>query len=73
MRNAKRLHLGQEAVCADGLGRITEIHAKEGNIVGSVKIDTYVNNRGCIWNIDNVNVVQLPVFTRCEYDFYFCK
>lgn len=45
--------LGQEVICPDGYGRISEINYGPANTV-SIKVNTYVNNRGCIWAEHNI-------------------
>lgn len=46
--------LGQEAICPDGLGRVSEIEP----LFGGIRIDTYINNRGCVWDPKNVELID---------------
>ena len=50
--------LGQEAICPDGLGRITELKYWQGKLY-EVRVKTYVDDRSCMWAAHNVEL--LPV------------
>ena len=54
--------IGQEAVCPDGLGRVAKIIWLNG-VIDRIKIDTYIENRGCEWAPLNVRLVPLPALT----------
>lgn len=56
--------IGQEAVCPDGLGRVVAF--KDDFPHQWVKVDTYVNNRGCQWAPRNVQLVPLPELVPCS-------
>ncbi len=63
MRNAREIRIehiiiGQECVCPDGLGRVVEVRNDFPHT--GIKVDTYVNNRGCFWSTDNVKIVPMP-------------
>lgn len=49
--------LGQEAVCPDGLGRVTAFKDKFPE--QWIQVDTYVANRACKWSPDNVRFVDI--------------
>lgn len=51
--------LGQECICPDGLGRISEIQQNRYGTLTGIRVETYVKNRGCIWNPDNVKVFPI--------------
>jgi hypothetical protein len=48
--------IGQEAICPDGLGRVVAF--KSGFPSEWIKIDTYVDNRGCEWAPHNVELID---------------
>lgn len=43
--------LGQEVLCPDGLGRISEIFGRPQE---RLRIETYFNNRSCVWDVSNI-------------------
>jgi hypothetical protein len=47
--------IGQECLCPDGLGRVVGFEMLGGR-VSSIKVETYVNNRGCKWGPNNVKL-----------------
>ena len=49
--------LGQEAVCPDGLGRVTAFKDDFPN--QWIRVATYVNNRDCEWAPENVKLVRI--------------
>ena len=46
---------GQEVICPDGLGRIVKI-IKSSAPGLSIKVETYIGNRGCVWDAHNIKV-----------------
>ena len=48
--------IGQEAICPDGLGRVQAFDLGSGHDL--IRIDTYVNNRGCEWAPHNVELID---------------
>ena len=56
----KQIIKGQEAICPDGLGRVSDFSTGTGALgVGSfIKVDTYVDNRGCEWAPHNVELID---------------
>ncbi len=50
--------IGQEAICPDGLGRVEEIDFKLPN--KNITIRTYVNNKSCIWDMDDIKLIPIP-------------
>lgn len=51
--------LGQECICPDGIGRISEIELNRYGFITGIRVDTYVKNRGCMWDPVNVKVFSL--------------
>jgi hypothetical protein len=51
-----KIILGQEAICPDGLGRV--VGFKDKFPIQWIKVDTYVNNRGCEWAPHNVTLIH---------------
>jgi len=49
--------LGQEAICPDGLGRVTEIEYV-GSQIKFIQVTTYVNDRSCHWDKDNIQLIK---------------
>lgn len=49
--------IGQEAVCPDGLGRVSEF--KDDFPTRYIVVDTYINNRSCKWDPENVQLVPI--------------
>ena len=49
--------IGQEAICPDGLGRVSEIEFGICDKV-NIRIDTYIKNRGCMWASHNVELID---------------
>jgi len=50
--------IGQEAICPDGLGRVVEVGRIMCGKPSYIKVKTYVNNRGCEWAADNVELID---------------
>ena len=50
--------IGQEAICPDGLGRVTAF--KDSFPDMWIQVSTYVNDRGCRWAPENVKLVKIP-------------
>jgi len=51
--------IGQEAVCPDGLGRVTAFQdTRKGQWI---KVATYVANRECEWAPHNVKLVRIEL------------
>jgi hypothetical protein len=48
--------LGQEAICPDGLGRVVDF--RDDFPVRWVQVSTYVNDRSCKWDPDNVELID---------------
>jgi hypothetical protein len=48
--------IGQEAICPDGLGRVSAFEDRFPHEY--IKVDTYVNNRGCEWAPHNVELID---------------
>ncbi len=59
--------MGQEAVCPDGLGRVTAfaMHDFPNNYI---TVETYVNDRSCRWAVDNVQLVPVNLCEPRESD-----
>jgi hypothetical protein len=51
-----KIILGQEAICPDGLGRVAAVIRDECGY--SIKVDTYIANRGCTWSLHNVDLID---------------
>lgn len=47
--------IGQEAICPDGLGRVIAFNYELPDLF--VQVDTYINNRGCMWAPTNVALI----------------
>jgi len=55
---SKDIIIGQECICPDGLGRVAEIiYGVAGAF--SIKVNTYISNRGCNWASYNVELIEL--------------
>ena len=52
----KDIILGQEAICPDGLGRVSDFDLKFPS--NWIEITTYINNRGCHWDTDNIKLID---------------
>ena len=50
---------GQEAVCPDGLGRVTAF--KDEFPHQWIRVSTYINNRECEWAPHNVKLVRIDL------------
>ena len=57
-RELPKIILGQEAICPDGLGRVTAFKDQDPCHPAWIQIDTYVNNCGCHWHPDNVELID---------------
>ena len=57
MKKFPKIILGQEAICPDGLGRVSEFNDKFPHEY--IKVDTYINNRGCKWAPRNVKLIPI--------------
>jgi len=55
----KKIILGQEAICPDGLGRVIAFDNKFPE--NWIQISTYVNDRQCKWSRCNVRLVEKGV------------
>jgi len=53
--------IGQEAICPDGLGRVVSFNSRFPKEM--IKIQTYINNRGCEWAPHNVTLI--PIVCTC--------
>jgi hypothetical protein len=49
--------LGQEAICPDGLGRVTDFSFDMPKTF--IEVASYVNNRSCKWDPRNVTLIKL--------------
>ena len=47
--------LGQEALCPDGLGRVSAFSFDMPHVF--IQVETYDNNRACKWDLHNVRLV----------------
>jgi len=52
----EKIIIGQEAICPDGLGRVEAFDLTKLN--NWIKVKTYINNRGCKWDVDNVELIS---------------
>jgi len=62
MAEFKHPIIGQEAVCPDGLGRVTAFCDDFPN--QWIAVGTYVNNRECQWAPHNVQLIALNLEPR---------
>ena len=62
----KKIIIGQEAICPDGLGRVTNFTCENYSTSSMVPIEfnyqtitveTYVDNRSCDWAASNVELI----------------
>jgi len=53
----KKPIIGQEAICPDGLGRVSEFSDQFHD--QWIRVETYINNRGCKWSPKNIRLVQI--------------
>ena len=49
--------IGQEAVCPDGLGRVSGYSFRCPD--NYIQVKTYLYNRSCKWSPDNVKLIEL--------------
>lgn len=49
--------IGQEAICPDGLGRVVDY--LDQFPFQWIQVETYVNNRGCKWDPNNIKLVPI--------------
>lgn len=58
-----KIIIGQECIVHDGLGRVAAI---ENGICDSIriKVDTYINNRGCTYDSTNVQLINPVKYHR---------
>jgi len=49
--------IGQEAICPDGLGRVSAY--KDDFPDQWIQVETYLNSRGCKWSPENVRLVEI--------------
>lgn len=47
--------IGQEAVCPDGLGRVSAF--RDAFPSQWIRVETYYNNRSCAWSPENVTLL----------------
>ena len=52
----KQIIIGQEVICPDGLGRVSEILNGICNI-RSIRVETYIKNRSCKWDECNISFI----------------
>lgn len=51
--------IGQEAICPDGLGRVSAFGmCVTGLRIGWIQVETYFHNRGCQWDSANVELLD---------------
>jgi len=62
-----KIIIGQEAICPDGLGRVVEVGKLFCRKPSYIKVKTYINNRGCHWQADNVELIN-PRKAKVEKD-----
>ena len=71
----KKIILGQEVICPDGLGRVSEFSSKPSHTY--IRVDTYVANRGCKWAPHNVTLIMPGTGVRRKtihtYDHVICR
>ena len=53
--------IGQETICPDGLGRVADY--KDDFPHQWIRVDTYVDNRSCQWDVHNVKLIEIGVAT----------
>lgn len=56
--------IGQEAICPDGLGRVSAF--KDEFPDQWIQVRTYIEDRGCRWAIHNVELVIIGPTKRVE-------
>ena len=56
LSNLSVIIIGQEAVCPDGLGRVVAYRDEPSE--RWIQVDTYVKNRGCRWDVENVTLIS---------------
>lgn len=49
--------IGQEAICPDGLGRVVS-YSTFADKINRIKVSTYINDRSCEWNANNVKLID---------------
>lgn len=52
----KNIVIGQECICPDGMGRVVNFNFTMPHEF--IKVDTYINNRGCEWAPHNVKLIK---------------
>ena len=57
--------LGQEAICPDGLGRVADYNDQFPD--RWIQVDTYVKNRGCRWDVENVTLISPLPWTTFDF------
>lgn len=58
MSKNTRPEIGQECVCPDGVGRVVEVFDGPAGSM-RVHVSTYVNDRGCHWDRQNVRLIAI--------------
>ena len=53
--NKEKPIIGQEAICPDGLGRVASFD----DDVKNIKVRTYVDDRSCSWDANNVELIKI--------------
>lgn len=56
--------IGQEAICPDGLGRVSAYHDDFPHMW--IRVDTYINSRNCKWAPENVRLVDIGSTTEAR-------
>ena len=56
--NISNLIIGQEVQCGDGIGRVVEVN--NAFPFEWVKVNTFINNRGCKWSPHSIKVNGKP-------------
>lgn len=51
--------IGQEAICPDGLGRVSRYEYGPTGEIDTIAVDTYIDNRSCHWAAHNVQLVPV--------------
>ena len=54
--------IGQEAICPDGLGRVSDFNFNSSN--EWIEVSTYYRNRLCHWSPDNITLIKLELGTN---------
>lgn len=50
---------GQECICPDGMGRVKSFKYFGGRL-SEIQVETYIDNRSCGWDANNVELLPIP-------------